>query len=100
MEKHEHEDENNLSTLVQDARALIAATADVASDKVVETRKRLAAALDRSREVFGRASERAVEQAKAADRVIRDNPYQAAVIAFGVGALIGYLAARNCQREE
>ncbi|HTL17640.1 MAG TPA: DUF883 family protein [Patescibacteria group bacterium] len=97
MEKHE--EENNLSTLVRDARALVAATADVAGDKVVEARKRLAAALDTSREMLGRASQRAVEQAKAADRVIRDNPYQIAVTALGVGALIGYLAARKCRRE-
>ena len=98
MEKHEHE--NDLSTLVRDARALLAATADVAGDKVVEARKRLAAALDSGRELFGRASQRAVEQTKAADRVIRENPYQTAVIALGVGALIGYLAARQCQRED
>jgi len=97
MEKHE--EGNNLSTLVRDARALLAATADVAGDKVVEARKRLAAALDASRELFGRASQRAVEQAKAADRVIRDNPYQIVVAALGVGALIGYLAARKCRRE-
>lgn len=99
MEKHEHADENNISTLLRDARALIIATADVAGDKVVEARKRLAAALDSSRELFGRTSKRAVEQAKAADRVIRENPYQTAVIALGVGALIGYLAARPCRRE-
>lgn len=100
MEKHEHTDENNLSTLVQDARALVSATADVAGDKVAEARKRLTAALDNGKELIGRVKQRAAEHAAAADGLIRDNPYQTVVIALGVGALIGYLAARSCRRED
>lgn len=99
MEKYENTDENNLKTLAQDARALLAATADVAGDKVTEARKRLTAALDSSKVMFGRVREGVAGQAKAADEVIRDNPYQAIFISLGVGALIGYLAARSCQRE-
>lgn len=99
MEKHEYSDENNLKTLAKDARDLIAATADVAGDKVADARKRLTAALDSGKEMFGRVREGVADQAKAVDEVIRDNPYQAVLISFGVGALIGYLAARSCQRE-
>ena len=40
-------------TLAEDARALMAATADVAGEKVGEARKRLAAALDRAKEIAG-----------------------------------------------
>ena len=40
---------NDMGQLAEEARALIAATADVAGDKVVEARKRLAAALERDR---------------------------------------------------
>ena len=32
---------------------------------------------------------------KAADKVIRDHPYQTIGIAFGVGLLIGFLARRR-----
>jgi ElaB/YqjD/DUF883 family membrane-anchored ribosome-binding protein len=96
MEKHESE--NNVRTIVEDARALVAATADVAGDKVAEARKRLAAALDSGKELIGRARHKAVEHAKAGDQVVRDNPYQTVVIALGVGAVIGYLAARGCSR--
>jgi len=87
-----------MRTLAQDARALVAATADVAGNQVAEARKRLAAALDAGKEIIGRAREKAVEHAEAADEVIRTNPYQAVVIALGVGALIGFLAARSCKR--
>ena len=100
MEKHEHTDENNLKTLAQDARALLAATADVAGDKVTDARKRLTAALDNSKALLGKVRDGVADQAKAADEVIRDNPYQAIFISLGVGVLVGYLAARSCQRED
>ncbi len=100
MDKHNQADENNLGTLAEDARALVAATADVAGDKVVEARKRLAAALASGKELIGKVREKAVEHAKAADEVIRENPYQTVAIAFGVGALIGYLASRRRSRSD
>jgi ElaB/YqjD/DUF883 family membrane-anchored ribosome-binding protein len=91
MDKHKQTGENDMGTLAEDARALMAATADVAGDKVAEARRRLAAALDSGKQVFGRVREKAVEGAKAADQLVRENPYQTLVIAFGVGAVIGYL---------
>ncbi len=42
-----------------------------------------------------RAEEKAVERAKAADRVIREHPYQTIGLAFGLGLLIGILARRR-----
>ena len=99
MEKHEHTDENTLKTLAEDARALLAATADVAGDKVNEARKKLTAALDNSKAMLGRVREGVSSQAKAADEVLRTNPYQAVFISFGLGALVGFLAARSCRRE-
>jgi ElaB/YqjD/DUF883 family membrane-anchored ribosome-binding protein len=95
MDKQRHSGENDMGTLAEDARALMAATADVAGDKVAEARRRLAAALESGKQVFGRVRERAVEGAKAADELVRENPYQTLVIAFGVGAVIGYLLGRR-----
>lgn len=92
--------DNDLGTLAEDARALMAATADVAGEKVGEARKRLAAALENSRQIFGRVRDKAVEGAKVADQTVRENPYQAIAIALGVGAVIGYLAARRCSRND
>jgi ElaB/YqjD/DUF883 family membrane-anchored ribosome-binding protein len=92
--------ENDLGTLAEDARALMAATADVAGDKVGEARKRLAAALENGKEIYGRVRDKAVEGAKAADQTVRENPYQAIAIALGVGAIIGYLAARRGSKND
>ena len=90
---------NDMGQLAEEARALIAATADVAGDKVVEARKRLAAALESGREMYGRVRDKAVEGAKVADQTVRENPYQSIAIGVGVGVLVGYLLARRCSRD-
>ena len=90
---------NDLSTLAEDARALMAATVDVAGDKVAEARKRLTAALDRAKEIAGNVRDKAVEGAKATDEAIHENPYKAIAIGVGVGAILGYLLARRCSRD-
>ena len=100
MDKQTQATSNDMGTLADDARALMAATADVAGEKVGEARKRLAAALDSGKEMYGRVRDKAVESARAADEAVREHPYQAIGIAFGVGALIGYLAARRCSRND
>jgi ElaB/YqjD/DUF883 family membrane-anchored ribosome-binding protein len=87
---------NDIGQLAEDARALMAATADVAGEKVGEARKRLAAALDRAREIAGCVREKAVAGAKAADEAVHEHPYRAIAIGVGVGALIGFLIARRC----
>ena len=96
MNEYRQATSNDMGTLVEDARALIAATADVAGEKVSEARKRLAAALERGKEIYGRVHEKACESAQAADEAVHEHPYQAIGIAFGVGAIIGYLASRRC----
>ena len=53
-----------MSQLAEDARALITATADVAGEQVGEARKRLAAALDSGKHLYGVVREKAVEGAK------------------------------------
>ena len=98
MGKQNQTTSNDLGTLAEDARALMAATADVAGEKVGEARKRLAAALENGKEIFSRVKEKAVEGAKATDQAVHEHPYQAIGIALGVGAFIGYLVARRCSR--
>jgi ElaB/YqjD/DUF883 family membrane-anchored ribosome-binding protein len=98
MNKHIQAHNQEMDALAEDARALMAATADVPGEKVSEARKRLAAALDRAKEIAGRVRDKAVEGAKAADAAVRENPYKALGVAFAVGALLGYLVTRRCSR--
>ena len=86
---------NDVDTLADDARAFMTATADVAGEKVGEARKRLEAALERGKEIYGRVCDQAVEGAKTADGAVREHPYTAIGIAVGVGAVIGFLLARR-----
>ena len=98
MDKRTETTGNDMGTLAEDARALMAATADVAGEKVSEARKRLAAALERGKVIYGRVKEKAVEGAKATDQAVHEHPYQAIGIALAAGAVIGYLVARRCSR--
>ncbi len=88
-------DEKTGEHLMEDAEALLAATAHVAEEKVVEARQRLAAAIEKGRETWHTVREKAAAGARATDQVIRDNPYKALGIALGVGAIIGYLLRRR-----
>lgn len=86
---------DDLSQLAEDARALMAATADVAGEKVGEARKRLAAALVHAKEIGARVRDKAVAGAKVADEAVHEHPYHAIAIGVGVGALLGFLLARR-----
>jgi ElaB/YqjD/DUF883 family membrane-anchored ribosome-binding protein len=98
MNKQTQAISNDVGQLAEDARALMSATADVAGEKVGEARRRLAAALENGKEMYGRVRDRAVEGAKAADEAVHEHPYQAIAIGVGIGALIGYLVTRRCTR--
>ncbi len=100
MSKETQAISNDLGNLAEDARALMAATADVAGDKVGEARKRLAAALDSAKHIAANVRDKAVAGAKVADQTVRENPYQAIAIGVGVGVLIGFLVGRrSCNRD-
>lgn len=84
-----------LMDLVEFAQALIAATAHVPEEKVVEARQRLLTAIQCARKHWRKLQEQAAASAKATDQIIRGNPYQALGMALGVGAIIGYLLRRR-----
>jgi ElaB/YqjD/DUF883 family membrane-anchored ribosome-binding protein len=98
MDTHTRAKTNDMGTLAEDARDLMTATVDVAGEKVGEARRRLAAALERTKEVAGRVRDKTVESVKTADEAVREHPYQAIGIALGVGVILGYLVAHQCSR--
>jgi ElaB/YqjD/DUF883 family membrane-anchored ribosome-binding protein len=98
MNKETQATTSDMGTLAEDARDLMTATADVAGEKVSAARKRLAAALERAKEIAGDVRDKAVAGAKATDKAVHEHPYQAIAIGVGVGAILGYLIARRCSR--
>jgi ElaB/YqjD/DUF883 family membrane-anchored ribosome-binding protein len=60
-----------------------------------EQRAKLESVIEKAKEVCERLQNQTTAAAKAADKALREHPYQAVGIAFGVGLLIGVLAARS-----
>jgi len=85
----------DLKVLTSDAEALMHATAGQAGEKVGELRHRLTAALESAKATCQRLEEKAVAGAKAADKTIREHPYESIGVAFGLGLLIGVLVGRR-----
>lgn len=85
----------DLKTLTRDAEDLLRATAGDVSDKAKEARARLGAALERAKATYANLQEQTVAAAKKADVVIRDHPYEAMGVSFGIGLLVGWLISRK-----
>jgi ElaB/YqjD/DUF883 family membrane-anchored ribosome-binding protein len=81
--------------IVESARELLSATTDSAEEKVRQARARLGSAVDSSREVFDRISDRASTAARAADGQLRDHPYVPVMVALGLGALLAIVLLRG-----
>ena len=85
----------DLRVVVHDAEELMKATATDLGEKAREARVKLATTLESAKATCKRLEEKTIASAKAADRVIRDHPYQTIGAAFGVGLLIGVLVNRK-----
>jgi ElaB/YqjD/DUF883 family membrane-anchored ribosome-binding protein len=90
-----HHKKESDDSLLEDAQALLAATAHVAEEKVIAARERLNAAVEKGKEAWQNVQEKTVAGAKATDQAIRENPYKALGIALGVGAIVGYVLGRR-----
>ena len=60
-----------------------------------ELRVKLEGAIERAKDLCERLQDQTTAAAKATDKTIREHPYQAIGIAFGVGLLIGVLVSRS-----
>jgi ElaB/YqjD/DUF883 family membrane-anchored ribosome-binding protein len=88
--------ENDMSHLADHARALLVATADSAEEHVREARASLATALGGAKSLTSRFYDQASDRARAYDLAVHQNPYLVIGIAACLGALLGYLAVREC----
>jgi ElaB/YqjD/DUF883 family membrane-anchored ribosome-binding protein len=90
--------EKTADTLTDNARDLIAATANAADEKIVRARNRLSSVIESAQNTYATVQKKTVETAQATDKAIRANPYTAIGIAFGVGALVGFLISSRRDR--
>jgi ElaB/YqjD/DUF883 family membrane-anchored ribosome-binding protein len=95
MSKHKNGIQESAGILVDDTRALLAATAECAEDTVIAARERVSDALDKAKDTYVAVQKSAAQGVKAADKAIRAKPYQAVGIAFGVGVLLEFLVRRR-----
>ena len=85
----------DLQAVVHDGEELLKATAKDLNERAAAAREKLAAALEIAKDTRRRLEERATAGVEATREVIRDNPYRALGIAFGVGLFVGILINRR-----
>ncbi len=90
---------DDLRTVVADAEALLAATANDASERARDARARATGSVEQARQRL-EALERDIEKraraaADDAHRYVRDNPWQSIGVAAAVGFVVGLLIGRR-----
>lgn len=95
MNKHSQSNANETGTSADGKGAVKTAVTDLASETTGAARERLNSAMEKGEEVIAGLRECAADQAKSADRAIREHPYRTIAIAAGVGAIVGFLLARS-----
>ena len=89
----------DLRVVVNDAEALLKATAGQAGEKVDHARHRAEESVRQARErlgeIEGEVRARAEEAARTTDRYVHENPWGAIGMAAGVGFILGLLSGRR-----
>lgn len=86
---------DDLQTISRDAETLVKDTAGEIGAGARQAQRRLKSALDSAKESCLQLCDGAVDRTQAADRTIREHPYQTIGIGFGIGLLIGFLIGRK-----
>jgi ElaB/YqjD/DUF883 family membrane-anchored ribosome-binding protein len=84
-----------LRELTKEAESLITSSGEDLAQQAEDIQKKLKAAMDLFSIGYESIGERAKAGAKAADKVIRRNPYAAIGVALGAGVLLGLLIKRK-----
>jgi ElaB/YqjD/DUF883 family membrane-anchored ribosome-binding protein len=85
----------SISSVMNDACALLAATANATQENVIEARRTLSDTLRTSRETCVSLGRNISRSARPVNETDRANFYEAAGVTFGLGALIGFLMGRH-----
>jgi ElaB/YqjD/DUF883 family membrane-anchored ribosome-binding protein len=89
---------DEIRALLHDVETALSETTGEAAERFTELRERLRAVLAEGQSSYERVRDEAMRRAKQADHFVRENPYYAVGIAAGVGALVGLLVSRTCQK--
>lgn len=89
---------DDIRLLLKDVETALSETTGEAAEKFTELRERLHAVISEGQSSYERVKDEATRRAKQADHFVRENPYYAVGIAAGVGALVGLLVSRSCNR--
>lgn len=89
----------DIQNVVSDAQDLLKTVQSEGEGKITEMRARVQTQLESARQTLGELQRTVQDGAKVAitttDDYVRTNPWRAAGISAGVGALIGFLIARR-----
>jgi ElaB/YqjD/DUF883 family membrane-anchored ribosome-binding protein len=85
----------DIRVVVRDAEDLIKATSGDIGERTREARAKLAGALVVAKDSLNKVEEAALGTVQATQALVSEYPYQCVGIAFGVGLLVGVLAARR-----
>ena len=85
----------DLKRMVRDSEELLHDSGAVVGEKAHAMRERLSDTVESAKAACRKLEEKAIEGAKATDKVIREHPYQSIGVAFGIGLLIGVLVTRK-----
>jgi ElaB/YqjD/DUF883 family membrane-anchored ribosome-binding protein len=88
----------DVHTVLADVEELLQATANQGGDKVAAIRAKVTDSLSEAKEKLLVAEQRVVDKGKAAvkatDQYVHENPWQSALIAGGVGFVIGFIVTK------
>ncbi|HEV8542926.1 MAG TPA: DUF883 domain-containing protein, partial [Verrucomicrobiae bacterium] len=70
-------------------------TSDAIGDKAREVRERLSETLKSANRTCRALEDRSIQTAKAADKLVREHPYQSIGLALAVGLLLGTVLSRK-----
>lgn len=85
----------DLKRVVADSEELLVDSAGAVGEKAHELRERLTRTVEAAKASCHRLEEKAKQGAKATDKLVRENPYRALGVAFGVGIVLGFLLKRK-----
>jgi ElaB/YqjD/DUF883 family membrane-anchored ribosome-binding protein len=95
MNQEIHAIRHDVDQLSQHAQALLVATADIATEKVVVARDQLEAILLRGRQATEAWRDSAIDGARYCRDTIRKHPYESLAVGLAIGTLVGLFSVRH-----